>query len=187
MPPSPRGPPGVDRRCRVPRSRRDDRSGRCFVSRPGRQEPLPPAARPRLEPCTRPPSCPLCFGSSAVIRLCEPSHGGGLALRLPRQKKDLPSFSAVNPCGSKTVPRCEPSQNGCFLDRPQLHHQRVSPAVSSNAMGLVSAISGLLIDRFLPAVIRNNERRRSLPSRHSRLRGHLRKTAGDAHAHRPAP
>ena len=57
------------------------------------------------------------------IFLWLPSHSGALAERLQVQKNALPVAPGMYSDGVKAVPLCEPSQNGCVLERPQAHHQ----------------------------------------------------------------
>ena len=54
---------------------------------------------------------------------CVPSQVGFLPLRLQAQKPISPAAAALYSIGENAVPLCEPSQNGCFLERPQAHHQ----------------------------------------------------------------
>jgi hypothetical protein len=52
-----------------------------------------------------------------------PSQNGGVAVRLQAQKAMRFVSVAVHCSGENDVPLCEPSQNGCFDDLPQAHHQ----------------------------------------------------------------
>ena len=52
-----------------------------------------------------------------------PSHSGGVVVRLQVQNQTSPVVSGLNSRGENAVPLCEPSQNGCDLERPQAHHQ----------------------------------------------------------------
>ena len=54
---------------------------------------------------------------------CALSQIGGRAVRLQVQKLIMPERFAFHSIGSKSVPSCEPSQNGCDFERPQRHHQ----------------------------------------------------------------
>jgi hypothetical protein len=58
-----------------------------------------------------------------LIRLCDPSQNGGVAVRLQAQKATRLLSVAVHFSGENGVPAWEPSQNGCFADLPQAHHQ----------------------------------------------------------------
>jgi hypothetical protein len=52
-----------------------------------------------------------------------PSQSGGVAVPLQAQNATRRVSVAVHFTGVKAVPAWEPSQNGCFADRPQAHHQ----------------------------------------------------------------
>ena len=52
-----------------------------------------------------------------------PSHIGRLPVRLQAQNQACSAAAAFHSTGVKGVPLCEPSQNGCFFERPQAHHQ----------------------------------------------------------------
>jgi hypothetical protein len=56
-------------------------------------------------------------------RLWLPSHIGFFAERLQAQNQTFSEVSGLNSIGVKAVTLCEPSQNGCFFDRPHAHHQ----------------------------------------------------------------
>ena len=56
-----------------------------------------------------------------LIFVCEPSQKGGFFVRLQPQKNTCLVSSAINATGVKGVPLCAPSQNGCFLLKPQEH------------------------------------------------------------------
>ena len=56
-------------------------------------------------------------------RLWLPSHMGRWPVRLQAQNQACSVFSAFHSTGVKGVPLCEPSQNGCDLERPHAHHQ----------------------------------------------------------------
>ena len=56
-------------------------------------------------------------------RACEPSQKGGFALALHWHKKAVSDVLAINFCGVKFVPLCEPSQKGCVIERPQAHQK----------------------------------------------------------------
>ena len=56
-------------------------------------------------------------------RLWLPSHIGFLAERLQAQNQASSAAAGLYSTGLKAVPLCEPSQNGCDLERPQAHHQ----------------------------------------------------------------
>jgi hypothetical protein len=58
-----------------------------------------------------------------LIRLCDPSQNGGVPVRLQAQKATRLLSVAVHFSGENGVPAWEPSQNGCFADLPQAHHQ----------------------------------------------------------------
>jgi hypothetical protein len=62
-------------------------------------------------------------GHHAGKVLCVPSHIGALLVRLQVQKKTRPDLSAVYFIGENVDPLWLPSQNGCFDDLPQVHHQ----------------------------------------------------------------
>src|SRR5262245_8020296 len=64
-------------------------------------------------------------------RLCEPSQNGLSSLVLQPHRLNVPVLGATKRTGSKPVPRCEPSQRGCFLERPQAHHEYKRPSVRS--------------------------------------------------------
>jgi hypothetical protein len=90
----------------------------------------------------------LCIKSVRVCRrapyrlLCEPSHNAGFWVRLQPHSHAVPSVSAVKGFGANSLPLCDPSQNGCLADMPQLHHQYVFPAATSTAYGDVCATTG---------------------------------------------
>ena len=50
-----------------------------------------------------------------------PSHSGARAECLQAQKYTRPLRSARYSSGWKSLPWCAPLQNGCVLERPQLH------------------------------------------------------------------
>jgi len=52
-----------------------------------------------------------------------PSQNGGVAVRLQAQNAMRLVSGAVHFSGKNEVPAWEPSQNGCFEDLPQAHHQ----------------------------------------------------------------
>jgi hypothetical protein len=52
-----------------------------------------------------------------------PSQNGGVPVRLQAQNATRLDSVAVHFSGVNDVPAWEPSQNGCFEDRPQAHHQ----------------------------------------------------------------
>ena len=52
-----------------------------------------------------------------------PSHIGRLPVRLQAQNQACSAVAAFHSTGVKAEPLWEPSQNGCFLERPQAHHQ----------------------------------------------------------------
>ncbi len=62
---------------------------------------------------------------------------------LQRHRYASPLSAATKLFGVNDVPACEPSQNGWFRLRPQTQKAYSWPAVSSTAMGLLSATMGL--------------------------------------------
>src|SRR6185436_14736351 len=62
-------------------------------------------------------------GAGGASVRCVPSQVGFLPLRLQTQKAISPAAAALYSTGENSDPLCEPSQNGCFLERPQAHHQ----------------------------------------------------------------
>jgi hypothetical protein len=52
-----------------------------------------------------------------------PSHSGLRLERLQVQKNAFSAACAFHSIGVKAEPLCEPSQNGCDLERPHAHHQ----------------------------------------------------------------
>src|SRR5262245_15773565 len=69
------------------------------------------------------PFCRYAAGAGGASVLCVPSQVGFLPLRLQAQKAISPAAAALYSTGENSEPLCEPSQNGCFLERPQAHHQ----------------------------------------------------------------
>jgi hypothetical protein len=53
--------------------------------------------------------------------LCDPSQNGGVPVRLQAQNATRLFSVAVHFSGENGVPACEPSQSGCFEERPQAH------------------------------------------------------------------
>jgi len=52
-----------------------------------------------------------------------PSQNGGVCVRLQPHSAFFSALARVNFTGVNGPPLCEPSQKGCFFDRPQAHHQ----------------------------------------------------------------
>jgi len=63
--------------------------------------------------------------------LCVPSHSGPFPVALQPQKKTFLSASASYLRGEYPLSLCEPSQNGCLEDCPQVHQKYDLPAVTS--------------------------------------------------------
>jgi hypothetical protein len=61
--------------------------------------------------------------------LCMLSQKGPFLLRLHRHKMFI-VVAAVNFIGVNLVPSCEPSQNGCVLDKPQAQYSYSFPISS---------------------------------------------------------
>ncbi len=59
----------------------------------------------------------------AASVLWAPSHIGFFPERLQAQNQTFSEIAGLNSMGEKAVTLCEPSQNGCDLERPQAHHQ----------------------------------------------------------------
>ncbi len=57
----------------------------------------------------------------------------------------------MNFVGLNGVPRWEPSQNGCFDERPQAHQKYVCPAFTSTRNGFGRATTGVSIGPVLSA------------------------------------
>jgi hypothetical protein len=76
--------------------------------------------------------------------LCIPSQKGGFFVCLQPHQATVRDSVITTFTGSKPVPWCEPSQNGCFLDTPQAHHQYV-PGLTSCKYADNRAILGSVI------------------------------------------
>src|SRR5574340_1723524 len=66
-----------------------------------------------------------------------PSQKGLPLVCLQLHSQTVVFSPTTNDTGSSPVPSCEPSQNGCVIERPHEHHQ-YSPGSSSSSAGLRS-------------------------------------------------
>jgi hypothetical protein len=81
--------------------------------------------------CRRQPLPRRSSASAAIVQLSVgvagalwlPSQNGGDAVFLQTQNHTCPESAAVYFNGDESLPLCTPSQNGCWLLRPQRHHQ----------------------------------------------------------------
>src|SRR5574340_1043918 len=70
-----------------------------------------------------------------------PSQKGLPLVCLQLHSQTVVFSPTTNDTGSSPVPSCEPSQNGCVIERPHEHHQ-YSPGSSSSSAGLRSYTMG---------------------------------------------
>jgi len=78
-----------------------------------------PSAQDGPLQCELPP----CIKVPLYKDLCVPSQKGGDCVRLHPHSAFFSDCATVNFTGVNAPPLCEPSQNGCFFDWPQAHHQ----------------------------------------------------------------
>src|SRR5574340_1705690 len=70
-----------------------------------------------------------------------PSQKGLPLLCLQLHSQTVVFSPTTNDTGSSPVPSCEPSQNGCVIERPHEHHQ-YSPGSSPSSAGLRAYTTG---------------------------------------------